>query len=288
MNREFRDEIAKYMDSKYMKFLEFQKITTDMLHAIHEILTKNNIEYQLAYGSLLGMIRDKQPIPWDYDADIFIHYRDWQAVSDVLEENLDPKYYVYSPKTDKKCRNTFVRVSKKGFDSSVLHVDIFILIGAPEKEKQHKRFSRKIDRVNKILFHKFADPAVASFWSNSSYRLHRLYKALCSLVPLKLIHARYHQLCRRYNVEETGYYTGAAFFTESSLRFPKHLIDDVIKININGNEYCIPREYDTLLTLIYGDYMEYPEMNLRLKEVFKSLNNINYSMKLMSASIPFY
>ncbi|MFA7019601.1 MAG: hypothetical protein WC239_11525, partial [Sphaerochaetaceae bacterium] len=72
------------------------------------------------------------------------------------------------------------------------------------------------------------------------------------------------------------------------LRFPKHLIDDVINININGNEYCIPREYDTLLTLIYGDYMEYPEMNLRLKEVFKSLNNINYSMKLMSASIPFY
>src|SRR5690554_2526751 len=115
MNREFRDEIAKYMDSKYMKFLEFQKITTDMLHAIHEILTKNNIEYQLAYGSLLGMIRDKQPIPWDYDADIFIHYRDWQAVSDVLEEHLDPKYYVYSPKTDRKCRNTFVRVSKQGF-----------------------------------------------------------------------------------------------------------------------------------------------------------------------------
>lgn len=287
MNREFRNEIANYMDSKYMKFLEFQKITTDMLHAIHEILTKNNIEYQLAYGSLLGIIRDKQPIPWDYDADIFIHYKDWQAVSDALEENLNQEYYVYSPKTDKKCRNTFVRVSKKGFDSSVLHVDIFILIGAPKEEKQHKRFARKIDRVNKILFHKFVDPAMASFWSNSPYTLHRLYKALCAMVPLKLIHARYHQLCRRYNVEETGYYTCSAFFTEP-FRFPKQLIDDVTKIKANGNEYYIPKEYDKLLTLVYGDYMKYPKMNLRLKEVFKSLNNINYFTKTMNVSIPFH
>lgn len=287
MNREFRNEIANYMDSKYMKFLGFQKITTDMLNAIHDILTKNNIEYQLAYGSLLGMIRDKQPIPWDYDADIFVHYKDWEAVSDALERNLSQEYYVYSPKTDKKCRNTFVRVSKKGFDSSVLHVDIFILIGAPKKERQHRRFARQINRVNKILYHKYVDPTVAAFWSNTSYHRQRLYKALCSLVPLKLIHKEYHRLCRKYDVEETGHYMSAAFFTES-FRYPRQFIEGVMKISSNGDEYYIPKEYDKLLTLIYGDYMEYPKMDLRLNEVFKSLKNINYFKQAMSASIPFH
>ena len=287
MNREFRNEIANYMDSEYLKFLEFQEYTFDMLNAIHEILTEKNIEYQLAYGSLLGMIRDKQPIPWDYDADIFVHYKDWQAVSDALQENLDPEYYVYSPKTDKECRNSFVRVSKKGFDSSVLHVDIFILIGAPKTKRQHKKFARSINRVNKILFHKFVDPTLAAYWSGTSYNRQRLYKRLCSMVPLKLIHTLYHRLCQKYDAQETGYYMSAAFFTES-FRFPKPLIEDVIKISTNGYEYFIPREYDKLLTLIYGDYMEYPEMDFRLGEVFKSLNNINYFTKAISASIPFH
>ena len=37
-----------------------------------EILNKNNVKYWICHGTLLGLIRDKQLIPWDHDIDIAV------------------------------------------------------------------------------------------------------------------------------------------------------------------------------------------------------------------------
>jgi len=36
------------------------------------ILNKNNVKYWICHGTLLGLIRDKQLIPWDHDIDIAV------------------------------------------------------------------------------------------------------------------------------------------------------------------------------------------------------------------------
>ena len=38
------------------------------------LLEKNNIFYWICHGTLLGLIRDKDLIPWDHDVDIAVWY----------------------------------------------------------------------------------------------------------------------------------------------------------------------------------------------------------------------
>lgn len=46
---------------------ELQSLQYDILKYIDRICKKNNIEYFLVFGTLLGAVRHQGTIPWDYD-----------------------------------------------------------------------------------------------------------------------------------------------------------------------------------------------------------------------------
>ena len=41
-----------------------------LLKRLVDVLNENNVDYCIGFGTLLGCIRDKKMIPWDYDIDI--------------------------------------------------------------------------------------------------------------------------------------------------------------------------------------------------------------------------
>ncbi|KAK3727927.1 hypothetical protein QZH41_016380 [Actinostola sp. cb2023] len=41
-----------------------------------EVAEKNNIRYAFVFGSLLGIVRNNDVLPWDHDMDIWIEYKD--------------------------------------------------------------------------------------------------------------------------------------------------------------------------------------------------------------------
>jgi hypothetical protein len=62
------------------------------LKYIHTILKKNNISHWLMYGTLLGSIRNRDIIPYDYDFDFGIFYEDVDKILSIKQE--DPSYEI--------------------------------------------------------------------------------------------------------------------------------------------------------------------------------------------------
>lgn len=71
---EFYLEINQYIEKLKQGFISKQIHVEDALCEFHRICEKNNIKYQVAFGSLLGLIRDSEQIPWDYDVDVIVKY----------------------------------------------------------------------------------------------------------------------------------------------------------------------------------------------------------------------
>lgn len=58
----------------------------EALRKIKKILDKNNINYWLDEGSLLGAVREKKLIEWDHDIDLSIWYADFEKIRLLFDE----------------------------------------------------------------------------------------------------------------------------------------------------------------------------------------------------------
>ena len=72
---------------KKIEIEELKRLQIEILNAVHDSCIKNNIDYWLDSGTLLGAIRHKGYIPWDDDIDIgmlrsayesFVKYLTWK------------------------------------------------------------------------------------------------------------------------------------------------------------------------------------------------------------------
>lgn len=70
-----------------------------MLFDVIEILDKNNIIYHLEGGTLLGLVRDKELLPWDHDVDISIPYHEVEKFNEVLTRLYKKGYKVSKRKS---------------------------------------------------------------------------------------------------------------------------------------------------------------------------------------------
>ena len=106
----------------YSNFRNFQNLAIETLKKFHQVCLQNNITYVLAYGSLLGAIRDNGQIPWDYDVDVFVPFEERSCLVDALKRNLDNYYYFHCPEIDNTCRHEFIRIAPKGYQIGRAHV----------------------------------------------------------------------------------------------------------------------------------------------------------------------
>lgn len=66
---------------------EIQAMELDILKKFKDFAQKNNIEYYLCGGTLLGAIRHKGFIPWDDDIDICIPRKSYDRLIELVKDN---------------------------------------------------------------------------------------------------------------------------------------------------------------------------------------------------------
>ncbi len=272
---------------------DLQLCILEIVKDIDKICKKHNIEYFLAYGSVLGAVRHQGFIPWDDDFDIMIKYEQYNEFLEACQKDLDPnKYFVQTPETEPnyylsfaKIRNIKTTLIEEGNKyeniTNGVYVDVFPLVGVP-----NSKIKRKILEINRA----FALSANRNV-INSKF-LYSIFKIFLKIFGKKRILKYTTKKCLKYNCDDyencVSIFDGDGFdlnvVSNKVLGKPKYVKFEDIKLPI-------PNDSDSYLKKIYGDYMQIPSPKqieakthtpyiLDLKHSYKEYKEINKNKKI--------
>ena len=258
---------------KYAEFQEYQRMALQTLNAFCRVCDQNGIPYQLAWGSLLGAIRDNGQIPWDYDVDVFVPYKEKDRLVEALRRDLDRDYYFYCPETNRNCRHFFMRLAPNGYHSDVLHVDVFYLVGAPEDPEDRTAFAKQVAQASRRRYEKLVNPFRACMGR------FKLFVRLCLMrlkmlsVPLRDIEQEYHALCTQYDFDKATCYVSADTFA-ADVALPAEWVKETVQYPTKEGVFRIPVGYQEVLCLLYKDYTRIFPLKDRLQEMSGHYRNL--------------
>ncbi len=271
-SEDFKKEIHSYIDDIYNEFEEFQNALTDMYNVFYNVCKRNGINVYYAFGSLLGIIRDDGMIPWDADIDVFIPINKVEDLLKVLERDLPPDYYVVSNFTNKNYYLCEMRICKRGFDSSIFHVDVFYLIGVPSDPKKLKKFD---DRIIKMFYRRALRYDLVekgdTLRGKLIYYLKMIRKLLIRIEPNWVFNRKCNRMLFKYNFSDSEL---CAVWDRTAKVFPISTIEPA-QIYKKGNFEClIFNNPEVFLTHRYSNYDEYLPISDRFDEFYSGYKRI--------------
>lgn len=221
----------------------------EILKYIDRICVEHGIQYWLSYGTCLGAVRHGGFIPWDDDVDIEMFEKDYKRFRDIMISEHNSDYVFQNHNTDKNFLLTFGKVrdcksfieEDYGYDKKYkyrgCYVDIF-----PISRSNSKLLFTIGMRLNMHLL-------IADHNENKYKKMIWQYLNKIGLPILKI-------LTRIGNRDIYRESIGAIF---PEIRYYND-IKDSIRVKFEDSEFPIPRNYDSYLTTIYGDYMRIPNI----------------------------
>lgn len=166
----FAERLIIDMKLKKMTTAEIHRELFEVMREIKNICIRNDIKFYLAFGTLLGAIRDKGFIPWDDDMDIFIKREDWDKFNSCIVKELDQKkFFIINRHTRKNypywsflsrigVQGTYRRMDyfkeDKEFESGIF-IDVFILEDVVNNHKLLKMQQLSIEIIDLLIVKKF-------------------------------------------------------------------------------------------------------------------------------------
>lgn len=268
----------------YKDFCHFQKLVVDALKVFCDICNKNGITYQMAFGSLIGAIRDGGQIPWDYDVDVFVPAEERETLIDVLRKELPENYAFYCPESDSKYCRFFMRIAPKGYDSDYLHLDIFYLIGLPDDTDQQQKIAEYMRNLACTRYCKYI--RARKLLMTSSHKLRTLIKW-----GLYKIYALFHfyineyseflKLSKKYPAKTSAASCPTyATWKNDFFIYPGGMLKNTKLISTELGQLCVPEDAASMLTKMYGNYEEVPPLEARIQEVMSHYDTLKRFARL--------
>lgn len=264
-NEDFLEESKDYIEKEFEEITRIKNILLEILSDFHEICINEGLTYNIGYGTLLGFVRDKGIIPWDYDIDVWMPIEDARQLAKLIKEKYSDIFVFVNSDSSKDFKYFQMRLSRKDCDIRNVHLDIFYLVGVdslnPQKtENEYKKliFQRKAKVISSTLQNDYR--------GNIGLILRKIFwNYRASFRSLKTIEKKFDKLSKKY-----PYQTSETVFTvfAKGKTIKKEYIEPVKIFNLNGKNYYFPNDEITILKNDYRDYKEYLPIENRFAEVY--------------------
>lgn len=260
------------MQMQMLSMKEIQKGALNILVRIDEICRKENLNYYLAYGTLIGAIRHKGFIPWDDDIDIMMPRDDYDRLVNYFidnKEELKP-FEIINPQTNDNCPYTISRISDSRYKLVVdneddygigLFVDVYPLDGVGNSVEEYTRLKKESSRYASMCFISTRQKVKRE---NTKSKLKMLIKCpaflLARILGKKFFMNHLYKMAESCDYENSTYIGCIIWASDDGLRgiFPKEWFNETVDVEFEGKCFKAPKEFDKVLTHGYGKYMELP------------------------------
>lgn len=225
----------------------------EMLNVLADILNKNNIQWWLSSGTLLGAMRHQGFIPWDDDIDIVMFRDEYSKLEKVLTNLQSDTYVMHSMKTDIEYIRVFAKFRKREgkeysrdrrrdwYKWAGNYIDIFLI------ERTNYTAAKLAGGVYKNLVHLTAYIKIG--W------LRRLLNRPIEFLCLGLLNPIF-RLIGLINPKGEYHYTLGMGWPWAT--FHKEDILPLSTATFEGYEFPVPHNADKYLTGSHGNWRQLP------------------------------
>lgn len=264
------------MKKKILNIREIQNASLEILKCIGTFCDTHDIFYVLTYGTLLGAVRHKGFIPWDDDIDIMMPRPDYDRFVNLFcRENRYSHLVLFNQGTNKKYPYGITRVCDMKYrihtvnekDCGMgLFVDIYPLDGLGMSYEEGLRLMEKshaiCDKILLLTRKKLYCPQLPNMEKQIEY----ISNKIRYMVRGKKYYFDQLNSIVMQNKYEDSLFVGCAIWTFDPIKeiYNRALFKERIKVQFEDSSFYIPKAYDDILKITYGNYMELPPLEQRV------------------------
>ncbi|MFT8831011.1 MAG: LicD family protein [Lentilactobacillus hilgardii] len=236
-----------------------------------QIVQQYEIPYIAMGGTLLGAVRHHGFIPWDDDMDVGMLRDDYEKFLQICSaEFQNDSYFLQTPWTDENYalsyakildRNTYIEEknnvnnARKG-----VFLDIFPLDKIPASPSRQRHQIIQMRRLDSRIYLKLRYNVI----DNPIRRLQS------SLSPEQILAAsqfkkQRQQVMTQFNskLALTDFKNLASQYAYDKEIISQDQLENTMALPFENTQITVPKDFDTILTNIYGNYLQLPPVNQR-------------------------
>lgn len=271
--------------SDFMKKENLDKlhsIEVEILDEFVRICKKNQLEYFLIGGTLLGAVRHKGFIPWDDDLDVAMPRDDYEKFLNIAGEEMKSDFCIDNFNNNEWYYLNFTKIRKKDTlfvqdfqleyeGPKGIWIDIFPLDNVKTEKNIFQDCRIKFIKHLRAIAHYKSE----IFLSNKNLIVKKIVGFVFKPIPTNKLMQLADKLMKKDWKKNTKYFINiSSQYNFHKQTMPKEKFLPAKQLEFEGKLYNVPNDYKYFLERIYGNYMELPPMEKRVthnpsKLVFK-------------------
>ena len=265
------------MDNKVQdKFKELHVVLYKILKDLDDICQRYDIQYSLAFGSVLGAIRHQGIIPWDDDLDVLMMRDQYEHFLIIAKNEFNNERYTFQEELSDNWKMPFSKIRLNGtafietdFEAPSVNqgvfIDIFPIDNLSDNHTiQNIQFAFSRLLLIKCMILRGAPVSKKLFCFNTISRLLPIHFLSKMCKSKKKTSQRVH--C---------YYLGN--LSKKKTEYQRRCFDSFIMHDFGPDRNPIPTGWDEYLKILYGDYMTPPAVNKRFTDVHAKVFDLKKS-----------